>query len=97
MQKVFLGVIVGAVDKRVVIFTHNVLDFIYYAQLQTHSTQTVTTLGHSLVEFHANKSIFVDLSICKHFNIPKIHIISHYVDSIYSLSSLDTYNTEASE
>jgi hypothetical protein len=97
MQKVFLGVIAGAVDKRVVIFARNVLDFIYYAQLQTHSTQTVTTLGRSLAEFHANKSIFVDLGIRKHFNIPKIHIISHYVDSIYSLGSLDAYNTEASE
>jgi hypothetical protein len=97
MQKVFLGVIAGAVDKRVVVFARNVLDFIYYAQLQTHSTQTVAALERSLTEFHANKSIFVDLSIRKHFNIPKIHMISHYVDSIYSLGSLDAYNTEASE
>lgn len=97
MQKVFIGVIAGVVDKRVVDAARNILDFIYYAQLQAHSTQTIAALERSLAEFHANKTIFVDLGIRKHFNIPKIHAISHYVDSIYSHGSLDAYNTEASE
>jgi hypothetical protein len=97
MEKVFLGAIAGAMDKRVVIVARSVLDFIYYAQLQSHSTQTIAALQRSLADFHANKSILIDLGIRRHFNIPKIHIVSHYVDSIFSRGSLDAYNTEASE
>ncbi|KAI0286483.1 hypothetical protein BC826DRAFT_887070, partial [Russula brevipes] len=47
--------------------------------------------------FHANKSVLVDLGIREHFNVPKIHMISHYADSIRSHGSLDAYNSEASE
>ncbi|KAI0290011.1 hypothetical protein BC826DRAFT_970620 [Russula brevipes] len=97
MEKVFLGAIAGAVDKRVVIVACSILNFIYYSQLQCHSTQTIAALEHSLGDFHANKSIIINLGICRHFNVPKIHIISHYVDSILSRGSLDAYNTKASE
>jgi hypothetical protein len=97
MQKVFLGVIAGAVDRKVVGIARNVLDFIYYAQLQSHSTQSLAALERSLTDFHAAKSILIDLNIRDQFNIPKLHAVSHYLDSIYSLGSLDAYNTEASE
>jgi hypothetical protein len=43
------------------------------------------------------KDIFVCLSICDHFNIPKLHVLVHYVPMIQSLECANGYNTEASE
>ncbi|KAF9545927.1 hypothetical protein CPC08DRAFT_596753, partial [Agrocybe pediades] len=37
------------------------------------------------------------LKIRKHFNIPKLHNVSHYPDFIRELGSTDGYNTEAPE
>ncbi|KAJ7876761.1 hypothetical protein B0H14DRAFT_3436508 [Mycena olivaceomarginata] len=34
--------------------------------------------------FHKEKSIFLKLEICKHFDINKLHKLKHYVDSIRS-------------
>ncbi|KAI0292756.1 hypothetical protein BC826DRAFT_954755 [Russula brevipes] len=97
MEKVFLGIISGAVDQRVVLVARSILDFTYYAQLQSHTNRTIAALEESLSLFHANKSVLVDLGIREHFNVPKIHMISHYADSIRSHGSLDAYNSEASE
>ncbi|KAG5644631.1 hypothetical protein H0H81_009458, partial [Sphagnurus paluster] len=41
--------------------------------------------------------IFVKLEIREHFNIPKLHSMVHYVDSIEALGSLDGYNSESPE
>jgi hypothetical protein len=41
--------------------------------------------------------VFLELGVRDHFNIPKLHNIQHYVDSIYSLGSADGYNTESPE
>jgi len=35
MEKVFLGILTGAVNLRVLTVAHTVLDFIYYAQYQS--------------------------------------------------------------
>ncbi|KAJ7862113.1 hypothetical protein B0H14DRAFT_3134333 [Mycena olivaceomarginata] len=51
----------------------------------------------ALDTFHAHKQVFVDLKIWKHFNIPKIHSLQHYVDEIRRLGSADGYNTESPE
>jgi hypothetical protein len=71
--------------------------FIYFSQLHSHTTKTLALLQQSLEIFHAHKTMFMELGICEHFNIPKIHSIQHYVDSIYSLGSADEYNTELPE
>ncbi|KAG5636644.1 hypothetical protein H0H81_007301 [Sphagnurus paluster] len=44
-----------------------------------------------------SEDIFVKLEIQEHFNIPKLHSIVHYVDSIEALGSLDRYNSESPE
>ena len=41
-----------------------------------------------------NKSIFLDLELHTHFNIPKIHSLSHYKSSITLFGTTDNYNTE---
>ncbi|KAF8889384.1 hypothetical protein BD779DRAFT_1671930 [Infundibulicybe gibba] len=98
MQKIFLGVLAGsAVDKRVVTVVRAALDFIYYAQLQMHTSTTLAALKSCLETFHRHKDIFIQLEIRKHFNIPKIHCLLHYFASIQALGSNDGYNSELPE
>ncbi|KAJ7671058.1 hypothetical protein B0H17DRAFT_948429 [Mycena rosella] len=97
MQHVFMGVLAGAVNAQVLTVVKSLIDFIYYAQFQSHTTRTLDALQYSLDTFHANKSIIVTLGIREHFNIPKIHSLQHYVSAIRSLGSADGYNTEAPE
>ncbi|KAG6808947.1 hypothetical protein H0H92_002281 [Tricholoma furcatifolium] len=97
MEKVFLGILAGATDPAVIRCVRGVLDFIYYAQFEVHTDETLTQLDAAWVAFHENKQVFEDLAIRKHFNISKVHNIRHYLDSIRSLGSASGYNTEATE
>ncbi|KAJ6603507.1 Zn-finger domain-containing protein [Mycena vulgaris] len=85
MQHVFVGVMAGAVSTKVLTVVKALIDFIYYAQLQSHTTRTLGALQAALDTFHAHKQVFVDLGIRAHFNIPK------------RLGSADGYNTESPE
>ncbi|KAG1758014.1 hypothetical protein EDB19DRAFT_1936644 [Suillus lakei] len=58
------------------------LDFLYLAQYPCHSSETLTLLDEALDIFHDNKEIFVDLSICNSFNLPKLHFTLHYTHMI---------------
>ncbi|KIJ12244.1 hypothetical protein PAXINDRAFT_14868 [Paxillus involutus ATCC 200175] len=97
LQRVFLGVIVGAVDKHVLAAVRGILDFIYYAQYQSHTEASLEKMEDSLKLFHENKQAFVDLGVCDHFNIPKLHSMVHYAMSIRLLGSADGLNTELPE
>ncbi|KAJ6533437.1 Zn-finger domain-containing protein [Mycena vulgaris] len=97
MQRVFVGVMAGAVSTKVLTVVKALIDFIYYAQLQSHTTRTLGALQAALDTFHAHKQVFVDLGIRAHFNIPKFHALQHYVDVIRRLGSADGYNTESPE
>ncbi|KAH8990406.1 hypothetical protein EDB86DRAFT_3235371 [Lactarius hatsudake] len=72
-------------------------DFLYLAQLLSHTTETLLCLEESLAQFHDNKDVFVDLGIREHFIIPKVHSLSHYKSSITLFGSTDNYNTEQTE
>ncbi|KAJ7155306.1 hypothetical protein C8R46DRAFT_1296802, partial [Mycena filopes] len=97
MQRVFVGVLAGAVKAEVLTVVKALIDFIYYAQLQSHTSRTLASLQHALDTFHDHKQVFINLGIRQHFNIPKFHAIQHYVDSIRALGSADGYNTESPE
>ncbi|KIJ35142.1 hypothetical protein M422DRAFT_262700 [Sphaerobolus stellatus SS14] len=97
MERVFTSLIYGAVPNQVSAVAHAVVEFIYYASFQSHSTDTLCHLQDALDTFHANKEIVVELGVQEHFRIPKIHIMEHYVDFIHYKGSADGYNTEASE
>ncbi|KAJ7206698.1 hypothetical protein C8J57DRAFT_1441201 [Mycena rebaudengoi] len=97
MQRVFLGVLAGAVSAPVLTVVKSLIDFFYYAQFQSHTSRTLDALQASLDTFHAHKDILIQLGIREHFNIPKIHSLQHYADGIRSLGSADGYNTEAPE
>ncbi|KAG1890067.1 hypothetical protein F4604DRAFT_2003912 [Suillus subluteus] len=89
----FIGLLTGAVPR----FARSILDFSYYAQLQIHTTEMLEALQTTLDVFHANKDILKELAIREHFNIPKLHQLTHYVQSIMLLGTADGFNTELPE
>jgi hypothetical protein len=97
MQRVFVSLMAGSVNDEVLSVVKALVDFIYYAQLQCHTTETLETLLECFRLFHAHKQVLIDLEIREHFNIPKLHNICHYVESIRGLGSADGYNTEFAE
>ena len=75
----------------------SLLDFLYLAQYPQHTSETLQLLDESLKRFHENKHAFVDLGIRSNFNLPKLHSLAHYVDSIKLFGTTDNYNTEYTE
>jgi hypothetical protein len=63
MQKVLLGIVVGALPSRAITVVQALLDFIYLSQLQLHTFKTLDVLGLCLRTFHENKEVFVELKI----------------------------------
>jgi hypothetical protein len=74
-----------------------IINFIYYSQIQVHTSMSLNSLKKALEAFHKNKNIFVCEGIREHFNIPKIHAMVHYFAAIQSRGSLDGFNTESPE
>ncbi|KIJ13522.1 hypothetical protein PAXINDRAFT_34764, partial [Paxillus involutus ATCC 200175] len=74
-----------------------ILDFVYYAQYQSHTEDTLQKMDDALKLFHQNKAIFVDLGHRTHFNILKIHSMVHYMTSIRLFGSADGFNMELPE
>ena len=54
------------------------LDFIYLSQYSVHTTESLSALDAALRQFHAEKDIFIDLGVQEHFNLPKLHSLTHY-------------------
>jgi hypothetical protein len=97
MERIFAGILIGAVQPAVLHTAVAVIDFIYYSQLEVHTSETLRSLQKALETFHKNKNVFVGEGIREHFNIPKIHAMVHYFAAIQSRGSLDGFNTESPE
>ena len=87
----------GQESPQTITAVHALLDFLYLAQLTSHSSSTLVCMEESLSRFHDNKHIFVKLGICNHFKYPKLHLLLHYVPSIRLFGMTDNYNTEQME
>jgi hypothetical protein len=81
----------------VLVVARAILEFSYFAQLRTHTSDTLQFLKNALAVFHANKDILHELEVREHFNIPKLHQLSHYVQSISLYGTTDGFNTELPE
>lgn len=97
MQRVFVGLLVGAVQPAVLRTARAAIDFIYYSQLHVHTSTTLDALQDALKIFHENKDIFIREGVREHFNIPKLHQMLHYCEAIKSRGAADGYNTESPE
>lgn len=99
MEKVFVGILCGLHDEdpRLMASARAVLDFIYLASYPAHSLSALNDMKSALDAFHQNKQVFIDIGVRTHFNIPKLHSMQHYVNSIIDLGTLDGYTTDTSE
>ncbi|KAF8270612.1 hypothetical protein EI94DRAFT_1698703 [Lactarius quietus] len=103
MSQILLGLILELplpgrqVLRCLVTIVHALLDFLYLAQFPSHTNNTITHLDSSLTHFHDHKDVFINLRICQHFNLPKIHSLSHYIQSICLFGTTDNYNMEQTE
>ncbi|CDO75316.1 hypothetical protein BN946_scf184716.g2 [Trametes cinnabarina] len=68
MQKVFLSMIAGANDERVVSAVSSILDFIFLTHFEAHTDNSLDALHQSWQDFHEHKAIFIKLGICDNFN-----------------------------
>ena len=73
------------------------LDFVFLAQYQSHTMESIELLWDSLAAFHDHKAVFLDLGVRNSFNLPKLHSLIHYMSSIQLFGTMDNYNTEQSE
>ena len=87
----------GASPSHLLQAIHALLDFLYLAQYPCHSTETLQLLDNTLLKFHENKDMFIDIGIHEHFKIPKLHLLHHYVMYIKLFRSPDNYNTQYTE
>jgi hypothetical protein len=103
MCSILLGLVVdlpvpgGADSTRIIRAVRALMDFLYLARYESHTSDTILELRDCLTRFHDNKSIFIDLGIRENFNFPKLHSLSHYASSIQLFGTTDNYNTEQSE
>ncbi|KAF8506129.1 hypothetical protein JB92DRAFT_2737015 [Gautieria morchelliformis] len=97
MEKVFVGLMAGALPPQALKAARAVLDFVYLSQYPSHTTTTLNCLQDALDRFHRYKEAFVHSKIREHFQIPKLHMIEHYVESIMSRGTADGFNTELPE
>ena len=74
-----------------------ILDFILIAHLLSHSTTSLSCLSDALSTFYLNKDVFIDLSICLHFNIPKLHWFVYYLQLIINMGACDSLSTDILE
>lgn len=97
LEKVFLGVVAGAVEGPVVSAVRAALDFIYYAHFERHTDSSLGELNLAWDDFHEKKAIFIERGVRSHFNIPKVHSMQHYFHMIKSHGTADNFNTELPE
>ncbi|KAF8531956.1 hypothetical protein JB92DRAFT_3080788 [Gautieria morchelliformis] len=97
MEKVFVGLMASALPPQAFKVARTVLDFVYLSQYPSHTTTTLNCLQDALNRFHRYKEAFVQSKIRDHFQIPKLHMIEHYVESIMSRGTTDGFNTELPE
>ncbi|KAG1860865.1 hypothetical protein F4604DRAFT_1882598 [Suillus subluteus] len=97
MQRVFIGLLTRAVPSQVLVVARLILDISYFTQLWIHMTDSLKALQTALSVFHSHKDVLKELSIREHFNIPKIHQLTHYVQSITLFGAADGFNTELPE
>ncbi|KAI9567613.1 hypothetical protein HD554DRAFT_2173021 [Boletus coccyginus] len=75
---------------------HKQLQWVFVTMLvgTTKDYNVIRASHDALNDFHTLKDVFISLGCCEHFNIPKLHLLVHYVKSIQLFGSLDGFNTE---
>ncbi|KAH9914551.1 uncharacterized protein B0H18DRAFT_1125480 [Fomitopsis serialis] len=97
IARILLRCLVGRIPRAAMLTFRSLLNFIYLSQYPTHDESTLGYMEDALKMFHDNKHILEELGVREHLNIPKVHSLLHYVDSIRRLGMTDNFNTEMFE
>jgi len=106
IQRYTLALVQGSpkVNTKVTKALRALLDFIYTAQYQSHSTDTLQYLENALRDFHKNKTAFQKLKArtgkrldLRQFNIPKLCGFHDYAPSIRQFGSAMQFSTDITE
>ncbi|KAJ3512046.1 hypothetical protein NMY22_g15452 [Coprinellus aureogranulatus] len=97
MAKILLPCLVGSVPSQAIKAVKALLDFIFLSQYPMHDDQTLQYMKDALDQFHKNKEYFITVNCHPTLNIPKLHSLIHYVESIQFFGTTDNYNTEMFE
>ncbi|CAE6434587.1 unnamed protein product [Rhizoctonia solani] len=85
--------------------TRALLDTIYWAQLPSHTTNTLEAFRVSYAELHKYKDVWIKNgsrqgekgNVIPHFNVPKFHTIQHLLEQILAKGTADNFSTETIE
>ncbi|KAF8871060.1 hypothetical protein CPB84DRAFT_1818259 [Gymnopilus junonius] len=97
MAKILLGCLSGLMAPTGIKAVRALLDFIYLSQYSSHNQETLAYMRDALKDFHKYKHYFVNIKCREHLNLPKLHSLNHYIDSIELFGTTDNYNTEMFE
>ena len=83
LEGVFIGTLVGTnAEPHVQQATCSLVDFVHLTEYCPHTDDTLAALQSALDNFHHLKDVFIELGCRNHFNIPKLHSLVHYTDTI---------------
>ncbi|QRW03561.1 beige protein [Ceratobasidium sp. AG-Ba] len=107
LLKVHLSVMANAdimYSREVTLATRALVDYMYYAQLPTHTDLTLEAYIKAYQDFHRymhvcikNESRRGEKGPIDHFNIPKIHAAHHMAEQIRLKGTADNFSTETIE
>ncbi|KIY60854.1 hypothetical protein CYLTODRAFT_405817 [Cylindrobasidium torrendii FP15055 ss-10] len=97
MGKILLACVHSELPKEAVVAVRVILDFIYLAQYTSHNAHTLKYMDDCLDAWRKNKGVFISVEVRTDFNIPKVHSLRHYVQSIRLFGTTNNYNTEMFE
>lgn len=105
---VHLGVMAHAPVKyawELTLATKHLLNYLYLAQLPSHTDQTIRALEDAYAQFDTAKEIWIKNRsrqgekglVIPHFEIPKLHITRHIAQQLHWKGTTDNYLTEVIE
>ncbi|THH00132.1 hypothetical protein EW145_g7134 [Phellinidium pouzarii] len=97
MQRVFVALVSGCIPAWLLRITRALVDFIFYARFQSHTTNSLHAMQAALNLFHADMDKVVKNGIHKDMELPKFASLVHYCEAIMALGTVDSFNTEWSE
>ena len=105
IERVFIGVIAGhkSINPRIMTALRALLDFIYLAQYESHSSDTLRYLRDALNRFHSHKEALSAAGVRDGkrrkglFNIKKVEMMHHVPRFVERLGSVMQYSTDQTE
>ncbi|QRW07095.1 beige protein [Ceratobasidium sp. AG-Ba] len=107
LLKVHLSIVANAdvrYSRELTLATRALVDYIYYAQLPTHTDLTLKAYETAYQDFHRYMHVWIknearrgEKGPIDHFNIPKLHAGHHMAEQIRMKGTADNFSTETIE